>query len=239
MPSVSLVIPAYNEQDALSGTVERCLKSLRACTEDFEVIMLDDASSDNTWGVMQSIAATDPQHIRALRHEQNRGIAATFEDLYKAATKEFVFLIPGDGEYPPEALIRCMPLMEKGADIVICARSNKNYTPYRQFVSDAYRYMTALLFGVDLRDPGSIKCVRRTVMTGIPVRCKSVYVEVERILKALRSGYRYAVITIDFEVRKGGKARGARLQTVFAAAKDLVSLWWEMGRLQSHAAQVS
>ncbi len=229
MHSVSLVIPAYNEEEALPRTFERCLHTLQQCTSDYEIVMLDDCSCDGTWPVMQELCRRDPARIRALRHPENRGIAVTFEDLYRAAGKEFVFLIPADGEYPPEALGQCMPLMDRGADIVICTRNTKHYTLYRQCISRAYRHLTTFLFGVDLRDPGSIKCVRRSVMTDVPVRSTSVYVEVERIIRALRSGYRYSVIPIQVDTRKSGQARGARFSTVMKAVRDLFSLWWEMG----------
>lgn len=235
MPSISLVVPAFNEQAALPYTVARCVQVLERTGQEYEIIMLDDASTDGTWQIMQSITAQNAQNIRALRHESNQGIAKTFEDLYHEASKDFVFLIPADGEYPPEALIDCLPLIDRGADIVICARSTKYYTVYRQFISYAYRALTARLFGIDLIDPGSIKCIRRSIIAETPVRCVGVYVEVERVVRAVRAGYRYAVVPITAERRTGGRARGARLCTVVQAVKDLLSLWLELGYRKADA----
>ncbi len=226
-PSISLVVPAYNEEAGLSATVERCLKTLRACADDYELIILDDCSRDRTPDIMEQIRQTDPTHIRTARHAVNLGIAATFEDLYRMSTKEYVFLTPGDGEYPPEALLDCAKLIPE-YDIVACVRTAKNYTVYRQIVSYCYRLLPLILFGVDLRDPGGTKCMRRSIITDTPVICRSVFVEAERVIRAVRSGKKLAMVEIRHEVRAGGKARGARLETVLRAASDVWRLRWDL-----------
>ncbi len=227
MPSISLVVPAYNEEAGLAATITRCQTVLQECTEDYEIVILDDCSKDRTVEIMEKLRSEDPAHIRTLRHETNRGIAVTFEDLYKAATKDYVFLIPGDGEYPPEALRDAMPLL-KDCDIVVCRRVHKNYTPYRHMISSAYRWLTTILFGVELYDPGTTKIVKREIYTSVPVTCKSVYVEAERMIRAVKRGYKLTKIDIVQQTRKGGVARGARLQTVWNAALDIPRLWWRL-----------
>lgn len=227
MPSISLVVPAYNEEAGLESTIDRCLRTLRGCTDDYELIILDDASKDRTVEIMEQIRQKDPQHIRTMAHATNKGIAVTFEELYRNATKDYVFLIPGDGEYPPEALRECMPLLQT-CDIVVCRRVQKHYTLYRHIVSQAYRWMTVLLFGTDLYDPGTTKVVRREIYTSIPVRSTSVYVEAERIIRALKRGYRLGKVDIVQETRKGGQARGARFATVWASVRDMLRLWKDL-----------
>src|SRR5262249_2023422 len=101
MPSISLVVPAHDEEARFGAALRRCLATLVRVTEDWELIILDDASRDRTWAIAQEIQRADPKRIRIARHKVNEGIARTFEELYRMATKEFVFLIPGDGEYPP------------------------------------------------------------------------------------------------------------------------------------------
>ncbi len=234
MPSLSLVVPAFNEEAALEPTVRRCIDCIRKCTDDYELIILDDCSADKTAEVAERLSREDPAHIKTLRHPVNMGIASTFEDLYKAATKDYVFLIPADGEYPPEALTEAWPML-KDCDIVVCQRRQKNYTPYRHLVSGAYRWMTVLLFGEDLFDPGSTKVVKREIFTGIPVTSKSVYVEAERIIRALKRGYRIGKVDIIQETRKGGQARGARFRTVKLAALDMLRLWVELTLLRKKA----
>ena len=224
MPSISLVIPALDEEAGLEATVHRCLRTLRQATSDWEVILLDDGSRDRTFELMRELQGSDPGRIRVARHEVRRGIAATFEELYRMATKEFVFLIPGDGEYPPEALLECVPLLTDH-DIVLCRRRRKNYTRVRRAVSSGFHLLPRLLFGVELFDPGSVKCMRREVIERVPTVSRGVFVEAERLIRALESGYRMAVVDIDHEARRGGTPRGASFRLVRQALRDLVTVW--------------
>lgn len=226
-PSISLVIPAYNEAATIERTMRRSLAVLRDCTADYEFIGLDDGSQDGTFEIMKRIAAEDSKHARVLRHRSNRGIARTFEELYSLATKDFVFLISGDGQFPPEALRQCMPLLTR-CDIVVCRRQLKHYTRYRLAISGLYRWLPWMLFGIDLVDPGSIKCVRREIFTAIPVRSQSVFVEAERLLRAVRRGYRFTFVDIDSSPRTGGKATGGRMLLALHAFLDLVRCWWRI-----------
>ncbi len=223
-PSISLLVAAYNEEASLARTLDRALATLNECVTDWELLIMDDCSTDRTPHITADYAARFPGKVRAMRHAVNQGIATTFEDLYRAATKEYVFLISGDGEYPPEALKQCMPLLAEN-DIVICRRVVKHYTFYRHCISHAYRWSILLLFGVDLFDPGGVKVVKREIFRDIPVYCKSVFVEAERIIRAIKRGYSIAHVDIIQEPRMGGRGRGARFATVWAAAKDLVVVW--------------
>ena len=122
MPSISLVIAAFNEEATLEAVFVRCLDVLVECSDDFEVLILDDASTDGTGEIAASIARNHPDVVRVITHQKNQGIAATFEELNQAATRDYVFDIPADGEYPPEALRAIVPLLGD-FDIVVCRRT--------------------------------------------------------------------------------------------------------------------
>jgi hypothetical protein len=107
---------------------------------------------------------------------------------------------------------------------------SKHYTPYRHAVSWAYRWLPRLLFGVDLVDPGSVKVVRRTIYREVPVTSTSVFVEAERIIRAVRRGYRLTAVDMESQPRVGGQASGARLPVALAAARDLMRFWLSGGR---------
>jgi glycosyltransferase involved in cell wall biosynthesis len=223
-PSVSILVSAYNEASSLETVVNRCIQVLPDCANDYEIVMLDDASTDETPEIMERFHSRLGDRVRVLRHSVNQGIAATFEDLYQAAAKEFVFLIPGDNEYPPEVLREIMPMLDE-YDIVVCPRSSKPYTAWRKLVSGAFRRLPRWLFGVELYDPGSIKCVRRTIITDIPIMSRGVFAEAERLIRAVRRGYKVGAVPIVQQPRQGGKARGARVSLVVRAMADLLKLW--------------
>jgi len=226
-PSISLVIAAYNESATLESVYRRCREVLAECSDDFEVVILDDASTDETGQIAARLAAEDPDVVRVLTHDQNRGIAVTFEDLNSAATREWVFDIPADGEYPPEALHQIVPLLGE-FDIVVCNRTFKRYTFYRRVVSWLYRLLPRLLFGVELFDPGSTKCRRRVLIEEISPVSRGVFIEAERMIRAARRGHRVGKVDVEPERRRAGDPRGASLVNVVGAAVDLARLWWHL-----------
>ena len=224
MSSISIVIAVYNEEQTLRVVFERCLAVLENCCDDYEIVILDDGSSDDSQRIAESLANQHPEVTRFLRHEVNLGIARTFEDLFQAATKELIFDVPGDGEYPPEALYEILPMMSE-FDIVVCHRTTKNYSMYRRIVSYWYRMLPKLLFAVDLYDPGSTKCRKQKVIRDISVKSQGVFIEAERMLRAVRRGYRLGKVDIVPEQRLAGDPRGAKLANVRAALVDLFRLW--------------
>lgn len=194
---------------------------------DYEVIILDDGSRDGTVAVMEAIRSRHESVVRTLCHERNRGIAATFEELYRAASKEIVLLIPADGQYPPEALEQALPLLATH-DIVVFNRTHKTYTAVRMLVSRAYRWLPRLLFGTELYDPGSCKCIRRALIDEITVTSSGVFVEAERVIRALRRGCRVGCVDVVQAERQAGHALGANPRVVVTALRDLARLWWSL-----------
>jgi glycosyltransferase involved in cell wall biosynthesis len=226
-PSISIVIAAYNEEATVAAVFARSVAVLEQLTDDFEIVLVDDGSTDRTPAITEMLATRHPSFVRLIRHDHNQGIAATFEEAFCAGTREYIFDVPGDGEYPPEALAQILPLLDR-YDIIVCNRTFKNYTLYRHLVSTLYRHLPRLLFGVDLIDPGSAKCRHRDVVHRIAPKSRGVFVEAERMIRAVRRGYRYGAVDITPEKRMGGTPRGARPGTVLAAAWDLAVLWKDL-----------
>jgi glycosyltransferase involved in cell wall biosynthesis len=122
MASLSVVIPAYNEEDGISAIVERVLAvqpSLMACgVQELEVIVVDDGSQDRTC----EIVACNPE-VRLIKHEVNRGYGAALKTGFRNAHGDLLAFLDADGTYPPECFPQlCQPIVEKGADLVIGSR---------------------------------------------------------------------------------------------------------------------
>jgi glycosyltransferase involved in cell wall biosynthesis len=225
-PSISVCIPGYNEE----ATVESAVAQIKAVLEkidcDYEIIICDDASSDRTGAIIRSMAANDPR-LRPIFHEKNKGIRATFEELYATATKDAVFLIPSDLEWPPEILPALVGGFA-GADIVIASRIDKNYGFTRAMISKLFNLAPLFLFGVRMEDAGAVKLVRRDIIRQVQIISQSPFSEAERIIRATRLGYKVLSIPTVTRKRKSGVSHGVNLKVVALAASDVARVWWDI-----------
>src|SRR5206468_2278859 len=115
--SITAVLPAYNEEEVIGATALEVADALAQMTDDYEVIVVDDGSKDNTREVLEKLHATHPL-IRCISHPVNRGYGDALRTGLDAGTKELLFLTDGDGQFDPTELAGFLPLMPE-ADLVI------------------------------------------------------------------------------------------------------------------------
>jgi len=228
LPSVSVCFPAYNERATIGAVLSEAHELLSTSGLDYEILVCDDASADNTASIADEIAARWPR-IRVLRNSKNLGIRDTFERLYREASKELVFLNSTDRQWATSVLIEMLPLMSE-FDIVIASRRNKHYGVSRSFTSWVFNSIPPLLFGVKTYDAGAVKLVRREVIERFSLVSRSPFTEAERLIRAERAGYRIASHPVNVSERAAGKARGAKLSSVLEAGKDVLRVWLALRR---------
>lgn len=226
MPSVSVCFPAYNEQATIEGVLTEAHHLLQASQLDYEILVCNDGSADRTGRIIEE-AARRLTNIRTLNNPRNMGIHATFERLYREASKDFVFLNSTDRQWETSILFEMLPLTGS-FDIVIAARKNKHYGANRQLISWAFNALPTLLFGVKTYDAGAVKLVRREIIERFELVSRSPFSEAERLIRASRAGYRIGCHTVTVSDRQTGRARGASPSAVVEAFKDVVRVWWDL-----------
>jgi glycosyltransferase involved in cell wall biosynthesis len=223
-PELSVVMPVFNEQEALPCVLAEALESLSGASFTYEIVLVDDASTDRSLAILEDFQRRHPQvDIRVLRHEHNRGIAAACATLFAAARGRFVFLNGSDGQCPTAECLRLMELRDR-FDLVVGRRTNKHYTGRRALISWAFNLLPRLLFGVRTYDAGGVKLVRRELLQ-IPLCSRGPFGEAERIIRARRRGWRVGVLDVENRPRRGGRPTGARWGLVGQAVLDLLRCW--------------
>ena len=115
--SISVFFPAYNDEPTICQLVQHALEILPEFTDDYEVLVINDGSSDGTAKVLDELSRIDP-HVRPIHHEVNRGYGGALQSGFGSVTKEFVFYTDGDGQYDVREIARLLPLMTAGVDVV-------------------------------------------------------------------------------------------------------------------------
>ena len=121
--SISVFFPCYNEQDNITGVVEKALVVLEKLNADFEVIIVNDGSSDSTGRIADELAEQNDR-VKVVHHPTNLGYGAALQSGFKTAEKELVFYTDGDGQFDIAEMPPLLPLI-KQYDIVSCYRLNR------------------------------------------------------------------------------------------------------------------
>jgi dolichol-phosphate mannosyltransferase len=129
-PAVSVVVPCYNEAGAIGELHSRVAKICReAVAEDFELVLVDDGSSDATWGAIASLCATDP-HVVGIRLSRNHGQQLALTAGLRECRGDLILIIDADMQDPPELLPEMMKLIQDGADVVYGQRISRGEEPW-------------------------------------------------------------------------------------------------------------
>lgn len=224
-PSLTVIMPVYNEETSVGHVIEEhlaVLEQMRDELKSWEILCLDDGSTDRTWEVLQTMQAHHPS-VRLLRHERNAGIHQSLLDLYHAVQGSYVYVTASDGQWPATNLYSLWQELKKSdADLVVGIRRNRRrvYGLWRLVISAFFNLLPLLLFGVKTGDAGSNKLGRSKIFR-VPIVSRSPFAEAERIIKARIDGYRVGFAAIEFLPRTGGKTTGASWKNILSSLRDV------------------
>jgi len=221
--SISIFFPCYNEQDNITLVVEQALTVLEKLNADFEVIIVNDGSSDSTGQVAEEIAGRKDR-VKVVHHRTNLGYGAALQSGFKAATKELVFYTDGDGQFDINEMPPLLGLM-KQYDIVSCYRLNRQDNLIRKINGWCWTKLVCLLFGMKIRDIDcAFKLYKREIFDNIKLVSTGALIDAEILARAVRKGYRVTQQGIRHYPRTAGAQTGANLRVILRAFKELLKL---------------
>ena len=225
MRELTVAVPAYNEEESVERVVEELLIKIPTFVEDFELLFVNDGSTDRTGEILDELAARH-ESVRVVHHDRNQGFPGVVFTLIRNTKKQVYTGISADGEVNVDDLSKMLDKIIEGYDVVIGVRNQKpNYNRYRKIVSWSYNKSVELLFGVNFRDIGSTKMYRTEVFKHIDTRSNSAFINAEYLVKASRLGYKIGFVDIVQRPRLGGTAKGAVFRSVRNCAIDLLRFW--------------
>lgn len=188
--ALSIVLPAYNEAPNIPVAVGRALDVLPRLTEDFEVIVVDDGSRDDTAAAAQELVESHYPNVRLLRHDRNRGYGAALRTGFQHARHDLVFYTDADNQFDIAELEYFLPMLEEH-DMVIGFRVYRYDSVLRCMVSWVYNRIVRVLFRVRVRDVDcSYKLFRREVLDKITIDCENFFVDTELVSRARKWNFR-------------------------------------------------
>jgi glycosyltransferase involved in cell wall biosynthesis len=229
-PSVTIVIPMFNERENIEHAVSCATRALERHAGGHEIVIVDDASTDDSAAIVATLAAADPR-IRMLRHEQNRRLGGTLRTGFAAARKDVVLYMDADLPYDPEILGRALAALEVSrADMIAGYRLDRTGEgALRAIYSYVYNTVIGVLFGWPHRDINfSFKLLRREVLEAVELRAEGSLIDAELVVKAKNLGFVIQQMGLDYFPRSRGTSTLSSPTVILKILRELVSLYSDM-----------
>lgn len=232
-PNLSVVMPAYNEEENIEGMLDEVLTAMAPRFSDLEVVVVNDGSKDRTGEVVQTYSETHPQ-VRLVEHERNQGYGAAVFTALTSATKEWVFWTDSDRQFVLEEVDLLLPFVDE-SDLVVGYRSPRQDPPLRVLFGKGWSMLVTVLFGYTARDIDcAFKLIRRDVIEKViapDVASRGATFSAELLVRSKRAGYRIKEVPVSHRLRSAGAQTGANLHVIARAFKELalfrIQLWQE------------
>ena len=221
LPELSYFFPAHNEAANVQALVEEALVTLPDLAETFEIVIVDDGSTDETPGIADELALTHPE-VRAVHHATNLGYGAALRSGFAAARYASLAFTDGDRQFKVADLGRLIERLEAGnVDAVAGYRIKRADPLVRTLYAHLYRLANRVFFGLTVRDVDcACKLFRRAALEGVNVESGGAFLSAELLIKLRARGRRVAEVGVPHYPRTAGSPTGAKPQVVLRAVRD-------------------
>jgi glycosyltransferase involved in cell wall biosynthesis len=227
-PSISVFFPAYNDGGTIASMALEALKTCARLTNDYEVIVIDDASQDYTPEVLDALAA-QYDHLRVIHHPVNRGYGGALRSGFAAATKDLVFYTDGDAQYDPREMVLLMSRLTPKIDWVQGYKIERHDPLFRIIIGKVYHLTVKTLFGLRVRDTDcDFRLIRKSALDRITLESTSGTICVELVKKLQDSGARLAEAPVHHYHRVHGRSQFFNFPRLWSTGTQLLALWWKL-----------
>lgn len=222
---LSVVLPAYNEQENIERVVRDCAAWLDGTGLDYELLVTNDGSADQTGPILDRLATELPR-LRPQHHPQNKGYGAALRTGFDAAQKRFVFYMDGDGQFDIRDLVKLLPLATDDDHIVTGFRIERRDPFLRRMNAKLFGgFLVKIMLGVYVRDLNcAFKLIPKKVLDAITLESTGALINAELYGRAIRKNFRIKEVGVHHYPREAGVQTGAHLSVIVRAFKELFQL---------------
>jgi glycosyltransferase involved in cell wall biosynthesis len=223
--ALSVFFPAYNEEVNIEKTVRQAKKILLKVANKWEILIINDGSTDKTGQVAAKLRRED-KRIDAINHPINQGYGAALKSGFSNARYPWVAFTDSDGQFNFSEIKKFLPLM-KNSDLILGYRLNRADSFLRKIYTFVWGKIPVVLWGLRVRDYScGFKLIKKKVFDAVqPLVGEEKVTQIEMLVKAKRKGFKFAEIGVRHYPRKYGAQTGANIKVVVKSITDLFKLW--------------
>jgi glycosyltransferase involved in cell wall biosynthesis len=234
LSSVTVFFPCYNDAGTIPTMILRALEVLPQITDDYEVIVINDGSRDDSGRVLDVIAARF-DHLRVIHREQPSGYGGVLRSGFAAARKDWVFYTDGDAQYDVRELALLAARVGDGVDMVNGYKIKRHDPRHRVIIGLAYQYFVKLAFGLGIRDVDcDFRLMRRAIFDHIRLESTTGTITVELVKKIQDAGYTIVEVPVHHWYRQYGESQFFNFSRVGGTLLALIDWWWRLVVKKEH-----
>lgn len=226
--SISAFFPAYNDAGTIPSMIIAADVTLRSLTDDYEIIIINDGSSDHTAEVLEELKRSYPR-LKVVHHQKNRGYGGALRSGFANASKDLVFYTDGDAQYDPREIVLLLEAMTPEVDVVNGFKVKRSDPLHRVIIGKLYHWTVKTAFGLKVRDVDcDFRLFRRTVFDRVRLERDSGVICVEMMKKVQDAGFTIVQVPVSHHHRAYGRSQFFNFRRVFRVGVDLIQLWREL-----------
>lgn len=225
--SLSLVLPAYNEEENIRIVVEEALAVLPQYADVFEIVPVNDGSTDKTGEILEELARLDDR-VRPVSYTKNKGYGGAVTSGFMATRYEYAMYMDSDRQFDINELSLLSPFVGK-FDIVSGFRMERNDPLIRRVNAEIFNIVVRILFGVHMRDLDcGFKVFRGDQVRSLDLISTGALIDCEMQAKLRRQGATLMQVGVHHYPRVAGTPTGGDIRVILKAMRDILILWWKM-----------
>jgi NAD(P)-dependent dehydrogenase (short-subunit alcohol dehydrogenase family) len=225
--SITVLLPALNEEKNLRPTVEQVIQALKVTMDDFEIIIINDGSSDNTRKIADEIANLY-SNIIVVHNATPRGLGHVYAQGINLANKKYFVYIPSDNTWPYRSFVELFGNLGR-AEIITSYSSNPEIRPFsRRIVSKKFTQTMNLLFGLNLNYYNGLTIYPIEYLRRNPITTFGFGFQSEVLIKAIKLGYSFIELSLPIVERTVGFSKAVTLKNISSVISTILRLFWNI-----------